>query len=71
MNYSPSRARLEAALSRAHRNIVSAKQAADDLGEDGVWLDLQLIETEITRLAEDSLKGGRRPKPRERPTGSQ
>lgn len=50
------RASLEANLARAHRAISSAKQNADDLADDGMYLDLQMIEVEIVRLAEASLK---------------
>jgi hypothetical protein len=51
---------MEAHLARAHRAIVSAKQAADAMNDDGAWLDLQQIEVEIVRVAEGSLKAGGR-----------
>jgi hypothetical protein len=60
MSYSFDRATLESSLARMHRSCNIAKTAADRLGEDGLWLDLQQMEVEITRLAEDSLRGSKR-----------
>lgn len=58
--YDSRQAVLEANLARAHRAVNTAKAAADELGDDGMWLDLQMLETEITRLAEAALKDKRR-----------
>jgi hypothetical protein len=56
MAYGKSKAVIEAKLAVAHRAITAAKNAADESGDDGMWLDLQQIEVEIVRLAESSLR---------------
>ena len=63
MSYSIHRATMESCLARAHRALCSAKEAADRLGDDGSWLDIQQIEVEVVRVAERSLKdkASRRP----------
>lgn len=61
MGYSTARAAYEAALSRAHVAIVRAETLAEDLNSPGAAYDCHLIALEITRLADDSLSGKRRP----------
>jgi hypothetical protein len=59
VSYDLNRATMEAELARAHRALVHAKQAADRIGDNGAYLDIQMLEVEITRLAEASLKDKR------------
>lgn len=51
------RATIEFRLARLHRAAVDAKLAADFSGDEGLYLDLEMIEREVTRLAENSLRG--------------
>lgn len=55
--YGEHRAEIEANLARAHRALVAAKNAADAAGDSTLWLDLCQLEVEVTRLAENSLRG--------------
>lgn len=57
MRYDKSRATVEASLAKAHRAIVAARVAADGTNDHHLYLDLQMLEVEITRLAENSLRG--------------
>lgn len=60
--YGEHRAEIESNLARAHRALVNAKNAADAAGDSTLWLDLCQLEVEVTRLAENSLRGkARRP----------
>jgi hypothetical protein len=63
VRYSQERARLEAAVARAHRAVVDARNAADEMQDQGAELDLRQIEQELVRIAEQSLKGARRVRP--------
>jgi hypothetical protein len=57
MRYSRERALMESKIAVAHRAVVAAKNAADEMGDDGAYLDLQQIEVELCRVAEGSLRG--------------
>lgn len=57
MRFTAHRAQYEAALGRAHRAVNQAKEAADQLGEDGAWLDLNEMEVHLIELNTTSLKG--------------
>ena len=57
MGYTPDRARMEAALARAHRGLAQAREAAESLGDDGAAHDIHQIEREVVRVAEGSLRG--------------
>jgi len=57
MGYDSNRARIEHCLARAHRALFDAKNAAELAGDSTLYLDLQMLEVEVTRLAEASLRG--------------
>lgn len=61
--YSKSRAEYESALSRAHRALYVACEAADDCRDEGAADDCRQLLKEVTRLAEASLKGKLKVKP--------
>lgn len=54
------RAQLEVSLARAHRAINNAKTSAEALNDYSMYLDLQMLEVEVTRLAEASLSDKKR-----------
>lgn len=56
---------MEAALARAHRGLVQAREAAERLGDDGAAHDIHQIERELIRVAEGSLKGRANRRPRD------
>jgi hypothetical protein len=52
---------MEASLAAAHRALVKAKGFADEMNDEGAYLDIQQIEIELVRVAEGSLRAtGRR-----------
>jgi hypothetical protein len=57
VSYTANRAIIESCLSRAHGALAKAMRAADEDGDDSLWLDLQLMQVELVRLAEGSLRG--------------
>lgn len=57
MGYSQSRATMESRLATAHRALHAAATAAAELGDEHAEDDILQILKEVTRVAEDSLKG--------------
>ena len=55
--YTAHRARIESQLAKAHRAVTEAMTAAEMDGDVTLGLDLQMLQVELTRLAEASLRG--------------
>lgn len=54
---STDRAKLEHQLAIAHRALTRAREAADNMSDNTVYLDLTTTLVTVTRLAENSLRG--------------
>lgn len=65
MAYTADRARMEAALARAHRGLAAAREAAQSLGDEGAEHDIYQVEREVVRIAEGSLRGRPNKRPRD------
>lgn len=54
------RSRYEGHLSRAHRALYAAMEAASDMGDEGAEDDLVALQLEVGRLMQDSINGKKR-----------
>lgn len=62
MRNSLQRSRFEAALARAHRNLWTAQQEAEALGDLGAAEDITEVMRFVADVTADSLKGRKRPR---------